>query len=284
MRLLERILVFVSLLSPVATLAQETASDLPRTLPDDINEVPIPRDTDRDFFTRLGNVREQFVDSGYAVSGALVWDVSPNLRGGIDTQRAVSRYLLGIGFAADLEKVLGWRGATVFVDFQHHDGTLGEAIVGDFQVFSNIDAPRRTQIPRAWLETHWLSDRLRIKAGKIDANNEFAYTLSGGSFLNSSMGFSPTIFVMPTYPDPAGGMVAEWTWSPRWQLRGGVFDGVGVTGVLTGERFPTTLYSTDRGATKPTEHSAGSELAVGITTANSTALMARCNPGRLAGS
>lgn len=235
----------IGVLSVGIAVGQEDARPR-RILPSDINESPPEtfQSLDSDStWQRFGQLRDDWAASGLAVSGAFIWDGSQNFRGGIDTERAISRYLLNIGLSADLEELFGWRGASAFVDFQHHDGTLGDTIVGDFQVFSNIDAPRRTQIPRAWLQTHWLDDRLRIKAGKIDANTEFAYTLSGGSFLNSSMGFSPTIFVMPTYPDPAGGLIAEWNSSDVWQARIGVFDGVGATGVPTGSRLPTTLLN-----------------------------------------
>ena len=230
--------------TPRHAVSQENVQRDARTLPQDIDPVPAPGDRLslwQSSADRWRGIRSGWSDAGFSAAGALTWDGSQNFRGGIDTQLGISRYLLGIGISADLEQWLGWRGATVFVDFQNHDGRLGDTIVGDFQVFSNIDAPRRTQVPRAWLQTHWLDDRLRLKAGKIDGNNEFAYTLSGGSFLNSSMGFSPTIFVMPTYPDPAGGLVAEFNPGEPLQLRVGIFDGVGATGVPTGSRLPTTL-------------------------------------------
>ena len=40
------------------------------------------------------------------------------------------------------------------------------------------------------------------KAGRIDANTEFAALHASEEFLNSSMGYSPTIWGMPTYPLP----------------------------------------------------------------------------------
>lgn len=51
----------------------------------------------------------------------------------------------------------------------------------------------------------------------------------------------PTIFTMPTYPDPVGGFMAEWRSSERHSTRFSLFDGVGATGVPTGSRLPTTL-------------------------------------------
>ncbi len=215
-----------------------------RVAPRDIAEVTRELPDHGDSFETMNpfwRFRESLADSGLYTSGSITWDGTKNLRGGLDTEGFASRYLLDLILTADLDRYYGWHGATIFLDFQHHDGNLGDALVGDFQVFSNIDAPARTQIPRVWLETKWLDDKLRIKTGKIDANTEFAYTLGGGLFLNSSMGFSPTIFTMPTYPDPAGGFVAEWRSSETRSTRFGLFDGVGATGVPTGSRLPTTL-------------------------------------------
>lgn len=217
------------------------AEEVPRLRPADIAEPRDPRDP-LNWPSIVGDFRQSIRDRGIAFGGSLIWDGSQNFRGGVDTERFASRYLLDLNLTLSMEQWVGWDNATVFVDFQHHDySLLGDAIVGDYQVFSNIDAPRRTQIPRVWIETFWLQDKLRLKAGKIDANEEFAYTLTGGGFLNSSMGFSPTIFTMPTYPDPAGGFVAQWRQGKQVTIRFGLFDGVGVTGVPTGSRYPTTL-------------------------------------------
>lgn len=178
---------------------------------------------------------------GFELTGTFISDTSTALSGP-NSSDVISRYLLNVGALWDLERGIGWSGATAFINFQNIDGRFGDTLVGDFQVFSNIDAQTRSQIPRVWLETHWLDDRLRVKVGKIDGNNEFAYTLFGGEFLNSSMGFSPTIFVLPTYPDPSGGVVLEWKWNEQTLLRGGVFDGSGVTGIHTGSRSIGTLF------------------------------------------
>ena len=52
----------------------------------------------------------------------------------------------------------------------------------------------------------------------MDANTEFAAPSIAADFLNSSMGFSPTILSFPTYPDPRPGLnVSRGT--PRCDLR-----------------------------------------------------------------
>ena len=105
----------------------------------------------------------------------------------------------------DGEKGFGGKGTSGFLRLKHHLNHFGEDEAGPAQGFSNIDAPSRTTLYEAWMEQRLFSDRLRVKAGKIDANSEFAAVPTAGDFLNSSMGFSPTIVGFPSYPLPKAG-------------------------------------------------------------------------------
>jgi porin len=94
------------------------------------------------------------------------------------------------------------------VRLKSHFGHSGGEYVGDAQGFSNIDDVPRTHLYELWFQQKLLADKLRVKAGKIDANSEFAVVQSAGDFLNSSMGYSPTILAFPTYPEPQLGLNA----------------------------------------------------------------------------
>jgi len=78
-----------------------------------------------------------------------------------------------------------------------------------------------------WFEQAWRDGKLRIKAGKIDANTEFALVENGADFLNSSMGYSPTILVMPTYPNARHGLNAFLVPSDKFYAGLGVYDADG---------------------------------------------------------
>lgn len=59
---------------------------------------------------------------------------------------------------------------------------------------------------RRWREVYFelpLPGRVRLKLGKVDASTEFAVIESGGDFSNASLGVSPTLFAMPSYPNGA---------------------------------------------------------------------------------
>ncbi|GIW80911.1 MAG: hypothetical protein KatS3mg105_2718 [Gemmatales bacterium] len=142
-------------------------------------------------------------DSGVVFDASLTYEMSRSLQGGTQTQRGIARHLFDLNLTLDAERLVGWNGATFFADFQTFGGPNDIVIVEDFQGFSNIAAVGRTQLSQLWYEQRFWSDSVRLKLGKIDANSEFAFVDYASEFLNSSMGFSPTIFVMPSYPNPS---------------------------------------------------------------------------------
>lgn len=186
-------------------------------------------------------VRPWLNDRGVVIDSSLTLDLSRNFRGGVSTSETILRHLIDVNVTLDAERLWGWRGGTLFVDFQSFQGETGNLIVGDFQIFSNIDALPVTHVPQMWVEQLLLNDTFRFKVGMVDANSEFAYTEYGSEFLNSSMGFSPTIFVMPTYPDPATSLNLFWNPNKLFYIGAGVYDGAGQRGVPTGSQGPRSL-------------------------------------------
>jgi porin len=126
-------------------------------------------------------------------------DWSKNLRGGESTQGSALRHLLENSVTMESDR-LGWKGGLFFASAQIHAGRNGSLQLGDFQGFSNIDAEARNDIFELWFQQTLLGDKIRLKAGKTDANSEFAFAENAADFLNSSMGYSPTIVDFPTYP------------------------------------------------------------------------------------
>jgi porin len=119
-------------------------------------------------------------------------------------------------------------GSAGLVRLKHHVHQFGDDCVGAAQVYSNIDAAQRTTLYEAWIEQRLLSEKIRVKAGKIDANTEFAVVQNGSDFLNSSMGYSPTIVAFPTYPEPKLGVNAFLHPTPNYGLGLGVFQTAGM--------------------------------------------------------
>ncbi len=186
-------------------------------------------------------VRPALDDIGFVIESDLTIDHSHNFDGGI-SRGSATRHLINFNLTLDTQRLSLWEGGTFFMNFQQIAGpSIGDE-VGDVQGASNIDADGRTQLSEIWYEHLMLDDALRIRVGKIDVNGEFAFADNAGEFLNSSMGFSPTIFVMPSYPDPAFGFTVFIYPTDNLYAGFGLFDGSLQEGVPTGSRGPKPLF------------------------------------------
>jgi carbohydrate-selective porin OprB len=125
----------------------------------------------------------------------------------------------------DMDSLLGWRGLTVYVEHKAKIGRNGSDNASFVQSFSNIDADDFRAMGEVWVEQRFLQDRVRIKTGRIDFNHTFAGTDNGASFLNASMGFSPSIVAAPTYPLPSIGVEAAVSPWSSLTIGVGVFNG-----------------------------------------------------------
>jgi len=132
---------------------------------------------------------------------SLKTEMSGSLMGDGGKYQVDARNLLEVSVGIDLDKVAGWKGAKLYGSLHSFAGSDGSAeITGDCQGYSNIDSPEGTHLFELWLEKNIWSGKLRLKLGKMDANTDFAYVENASGFLNGSMGHSPTIADMPTYP------------------------------------------------------------------------------------
>lgn len=174
----------------------------------------------------------------YSFTGTSDWSGDP---AGDTAHRGTVRYLLQADCSADLGAMLGWSGASLYARAERYEGANGSERVGDLQGFSNMDGELHTQIAELFLEQYLAGGAARLKFGKADANGDFAYVDGGVEFVNSSMGCSPTILGLPTYPDPATALVAEYGVDRRWSALAGVYDGAAQSGVQTGQRGPSTF-------------------------------------------
>ena len=154
-------------------------------------------------------------------SAQLTLDSSNMLEGGIEHGHTL-RGLLDLSLEAHISAI---KGATFFAQALLQQGDQGSEFTGDIQGYSNIDSHDFESIFEIWYGQTLLNDSLMLKLGWLDGNSDFAATEHGGEFINSSMGFSPTIFAMPTYPDTVLAVNAVYDLSQTHQLAFGVYDG-----------------------------------------------------------
>jgi porin len=220
---LKAVLSILILFSPPSLMAQTTAPNFrPETDSITVTELASePRHILQDLSAR-----------GISFQGMLVNDWSKGTNAADTSSDGFGRYSFDLSMTLDGKKLLGRDGATGFVRLKQHLREFGSTSDGCAQVFSNIDAPSRTTLYEIWLEQKLLSGKLRLKGGKIDANTEFAVVQTAGDFLNSSMGYSPTIMDFPTYPEPRLGLNVFFYPSQKYQLGAAVFQ-TGGKGILS---------------------------------------------------
>ncbi|MGE3277425.1 MAG: carbohydrate porin [Vicinamibacterales bacterium] len=150
-----------------------------------------------------GGARTWLAQRGFEITAEHTADLSSSRVDGQHGARGL-RGLTVVGATLDLEALVpharGWRAS---VQFMQKGGRDGGACQISAQGFSNIDTDSFAGRGEAWVEGHLAGERLRLKVGRVDANSEFAYVEHGGEFINPSVGVSPTLFLLPTYPEPA---------------------------------------------------------------------------------
>jgi len=128
----------------------------------------------------------------HGVRPALVYDAEgvAGLSGGA---RRDATYLdnLNLQLTLDMERVVGWRGATIFLYGLGIHGGQPSDFVADAQGVSSIAAPRKWTLEEAWIEQNLFGNRLSALVGRYDLNSEFYRLHAADLFLNASFGIGP---------------------------------------------------------------------------------------------
>jgi porin len=225
----------------------------PRTRPTPEPEAPKPEDREwiggkpwlewNNMFGDLFGLRTSAADIGLSFNGSLKLDASAVFSGGVRHGRISHRALLDFNMGLDFEKAFGWKGGSVFVDFQSTDVHGGSRDVGDIQGISNLDTGINVhQVAELWLQQVCADGVLRFKVGKIDAATEFGFVNGGKEFVTSAPAWNLSNAYLPTYPNPAVGAVAFVYPTKQWYIGAGFFDGSLATGVQTGRNGPRSLW------------------------------------------
>ena len=163
---------------------------------------------------------------GITPTVTLLQAASENFSGGIRTNRIDWRYRLDVSLTLDTNKLFGWKGGTAFADFMAHGGqNPANDLVGALQAISAIDQNPATRLDQIWYRQNLLNGNLWFKLGRIDTTYDFDNIRDAQVFLNGSFGFSPSIFVFPSYPFSAWGGEVLWHPVANVTLHGGLFDG-----------------------------------------------------------
>lgn len=162
-------------------------------------------------------VRPVFSDHGvdfFASYSAEVWG---NTTGGMQ-QGTVYTGLLQFGANIDLEKLVGWKGASVNTTWLWLSGRdVSADYVGNFLTVSNIAGFNTLRMFDLWFQQNLFEDKLSIRLGQLNADGEFVISDYGALFLNGTFGWPA--FLYTNIPDggpgyPMGTLGARIAWNP----------------------------------------------------------------------
>ncbi len=146
-------------------------------------------------------------------------------RGGIYTGRLDGQ------LDVDLDKVLGWKGATFHTNFyQIHGHGLSRYYLGNLFTVSGIEALSSTRLFELWVEQKLWEDKLALRVGQLAADTEFITSQYGGLFVNATYGW-PAITGAnlpsggPSYPLATPGARVKWQATDQLTLLGAIFNG-----------------------------------------------------------
>ena len=148
-------------------------------------------------------------------------DVVVNTRGGFKTGALV----LGYG-EAGLEINPWQNGQFNFTIATTHGGVPSDELVGDWQLFDNIEAGTYIFALNAWYRHTF--NKVTVKAGLQDANDSYSTSDAASNMLNTSFGGNQVLLSagnIPTMPNNGLGINVEWNVSNTLTWQAGVFDG-----------------------------------------------------------
>jgi porin len=162
----------------------------------------------------------------FSYSGEVVQNVSGGVR-----RDAAFAGLAGVEGTLLLERLIGWRGASLFVFGLGTHGGAPSHFVGDVQGVSNLEATADVRLEEAWLQQNLFGNRLSWLAGRYDLNTEFYRLQSSALFVNSSFGIGPEFGLSGAagpsiFPNTAVGMRVEFKPARGVVTRMAVLDGV----------------------------------------------------------
>jgi porin len=168
------------------------------------------------------------------VRPALVYEAEgfTDISGGV---RRGAKYLDNLSFqlSLDMKRLVGWPGATIFLDGLGIHGGQPSDFAGDAQGVSSIAAHPKWTLEEAWLQQNLFENRVSAVVGRYDLNSEFYHLHAADMFLNASFGVGPEFSQSgkggpSVFPNTSVGARFEIKPIESVVLRGAVLDGVPV--------------------------------------------------------
>ncbi|MEM1058292.1 MAG: carbohydrate porin [Verrucomicrobiota bacterium] len=175
--------------------------------------------------------RHKILDSGVEFHGATVTDLLGNVTGGF-SQGWEPAASTDIGMILDLEKLVGWPGASFETSFIWRVGNnLSATRIGNLLTVAQLYGGQNLRLYALFLKQEIIKDELYLKLGRFGAFDDFLTTPINWNFINNGFdGNAKGIFLsipafgLTVYPTSSWGAFAKY--SPKdeeWYIQTGVY-------------------------------------------------------------
>ncbi len=179
--------------------------------------------------TDTGGLRSKLEQEGVRLTFSYYGDAFANPAGGVKQGLGYDGRF-GTIIDANLEKLIGWSGATFHASIHQIHGTqFSAANLGNLMLVSGVEAPTSTRLFNLWIEQQ-LTNRVNLRVGQFTAAQEFLVSDNADLFVNSTFGW-PVLTAMdlpsggPNYPEATPGARLQIAASDQLTLRAAIFDG-----------------------------------------------------------
>jgi porin len=155
-------------------------------------------------------------DAAFKLSGSYTADIAGTVSGGLAKRGRVLDDLQVFG-DLDLDKAIGWKGATGHFEVLNNSGGMPNDDAGTLQGVDNIEVSRqRLRLFEAWVEQGF-GDKGSVRAGLYDLNSEFYSNDSAGLLIAPAFGIGSELAATgPNGPSifPSTALAVRVRWTP----------------------------------------------------------------------
>jgi len=150
-----------------------------------------------------GGARTTLANKGIEITINYIGEVFDVISGGL-ARRASYEGLLDFSVDTDLQKMIGWTGASTHVTVYqiHNSGSNVGQNVGSLGVSSNIDAVPATRLFTAWFQQSF-GDFMSVQLGQLATDADFIGSVTASGLLNGTFAWADIVAANLTNGGPA---------------------------------------------------------------------------------
>src|SRR3954451_7859739 len=178
----------------------------------------------------LWGARTALEKAGISFSLTYIGETLGNRSGGL-RRGTVYEGRLDAQFDADLEKLIGWSGATFHTNaYQIHGHGLTRYYLGNLMTASGIEALPSTRLYELWLEQKLFNDKVAVRVGQLAADTEFLVSSYATLFMNATFGWPAITGINlpsggPAYPLATPAARVKWSPTDEVAFLAAIFNG-----------------------------------------------------------